>query len=411
MRNMTIAVVGLGGFGHRYVDALLNKSSEHHVQMIAGIDPQPERCEAIAEIRRRQIPVYPNLAAFLADGHNRPNLIALASPIQLHCEQVIQSLACGCHVICEKPLGASPAQTHQMIEARDKSGMTVAIAYQWAFASATQRLKRDILAGRFGAPRRFATTTAWPRNYEYYSRNRWAGRICCDDGRLVLDSPANNACAHYLHYMFYLLGDTAQTSAQPARVSAELYRANRIENYDTAAISCTTTSGVELLFLASHVTERICNPQCRFEFENATIVFGEHTHSELRVCHRDGHEESYGTLPEGGEMEKLWATIDAIRDGSPTLCGLEAASAQTLCMYAAQHSVKRIATFPGPIVRREEMNGPHRFVVEGLNEVLDRCYDRFKMPSEIGAPWAIKGECVDASKIDRTVEDLSQLAR
>ena len=40
--------------------------------------------------------------------------------------------------------------------------------------------------------------------------------------------------------MLYVLGKTPDTSAQPHSVTAELYRANPIENYDTAAIRCTT---------------------------------------------------------------------------------------------------------------------------------------------------------------------------
>jgi hypothetical protein len=52
----------------------------------------------------------------------------------------------------------------------------------------------------------------------------------------IFDSPANNATAHFLHNMFYLLGATRETSAAPAVVQAELYRANAIENFDTAAI-------------------------------------------------------------------------------------------------------------------------------------------------------------------------------
>ncbi len=43
-------------------------------------------------------------------------------------------------------------------------------------------------------------------------------------GRLVLDSPVNNACSHYLHNMFYVLGDRLDRSDQPKWVTAELYR-------------------------------------------------------------------------------------------------------------------------------------------------------------------------------------------
>ena len=47
----------------------------------------------------------------------------------------------------------------------------------------------------------------WPRDERYYSRNGWAGVKRTNDGTWILDSPTNNACAHFLHNMFYVLGD------------------------------------------------------------------------------------------------------------------------------------------------------------------------------------------------------------
>ncbi len=40
-------------------------------------------------------------------------------------------------------------------------------------------------------------------------------------GHWILDSPANNAMAHDLHNMFYILGLTRETSARPARLIRE----------------------------------------------------------------------------------------------------------------------------------------------------------------------------------------------
>ena len=408
MQEISVALAGLGGFGINYVNALLGAAEQHQVKFVAGVDPAPQRCAALTELQNRNIPLYPSLDALL-NAPGRADLIALASPLQLHCPQVIQALQAGSHVICEKPLGATPDQARQMIQARDQAGKLVAIAYQWSFAPATQRLKRDILAGRFGAPRRFATLTRWPRDNRYYARNNWAGKVRDDAGRLVLDSPANNACAHFLHYMFYLLGPAQHSSIQPASVSAELYRANPIQNYDTAAIRTTTTSGVELLFLASHVTQDNRKPVCRFEFENATILFGDDAGDHLRVRFSDGQIEDYGALPGGDNMDKLWSTVDAIRSNQSVLCGIEAAAAQTACMYAAQQSVPEICIFPTDIVHREETEEGHRFIVAGLDDLLERCYVEFKMPAELGAPWARPGKTVQPETIAAAITKLAPL--
>jgi hypothetical protein len=64
----------------------------------------------------------------------------------------------------------------------------------------------------------------------YYQRSFWSGRIKDDNGNWILDSVASNATAHYIHNMFYVLGNEVDKSAVPVEVAAELYRANNIEN-------------------------------------------------------------------------------------------------------------------------------------------------------------------------------------
>ena len=137
-----------------------------------------------------------------------------------------------------------------MLAARDRAGKHVTIGYQWSMADAIQRLKSEVLSGLFGKPRRLRTMVLWPRDDAYYSRNRWAGRVRDADGNWILDSPVNNACAHHLHNMLYLLGARPDRSAAVHSLRAELYRAHAIENYDTAILRCETANGAEIFFVA-----------------------------------------------------------------------------------------------------------------------------------------------------------------
>jgi hypothetical protein len=76
----------------------------------------------------------------------------------------------------------------------------------------------------------------------------WTG----GDGQAVLDSPINNAFAHFLALMFYFAGHPADVSAVPVAGEAALYRAQPIETFDTASMRAETDTGVELLFHCSH---------------------------------------------------------------------------------------------------------------------------------------------------------------
>jgi hypothetical protein len=203
----------------------------------------------------------------------------------------------------------------------------------------------------------------------------------------------NNACAHYLHNLFYLLGPSIDRSDQPAQVTAELYRANPIENYDTAVVRCRTEAATEILFVVSHAVKTRRGPIFSCEFENATVNFADQPGATITVRLADGSSESYGS-PNDNRYEKLWASIRSARDNTPTVCGIEAASAHTNCAWAAQQSAREIIDFPPELIETQGVDGSRRRWVVGLGDVLEQCYSAFELPSEFGVPWAM-----DARKV------------
>jgi predicted dehydrogenase len=227
-----------------------------------------------------------------------------------------------------------------------------------------QRLKADILAGAFGRAKRLRTMVLWPRDEAYYSRNRWAGAQRDAHGNWVWDSPVNNACAHYLHNMLYVTGDRVDRSAEPATVVAELYRAHPIENYDTAALRITTADGLELLFVVSHATASRVDPMFSFEFERGTVEFAGTPDGRITARMTDGTRRDYGS-PNDRRDGKLMMTIDGIRTGQPTICGIEASAAHTRCALAAQ--VPDITLFPRDLVRVSGEVGQRKTAVDGLD--------------------------------------------
>src|SRR5688500_15134224 len=230
---VSLALVGIGGYGNIYLSTLLD-AERNGFHLAGAVDPMPTTCKRLGDLHTRQVPLFTSLSQMYARQH--PTLVVVSSPIHLHCRHTVEALAAGSHVLCEKPLCVTLGQAQIMLDARDSAGRQVAVGYQWSFCPAVQRLKQDVMAGLFGAPRRLRTLVLWPRDERYYRRNRWAGRQFNDDGEPIHDSPVSNACAHYLHNMLYILGGRVDRSAVPATVNAERYRAQSIESYDTAAL-------------------------------------------------------------------------------------------------------------------------------------------------------------------------------
>jgi predicted dehydrogenase len=138
------------------------------------VDPKPSSCKYLDELQRRQIPLYPTMEEMVV--RHSPDLVVLCSPPHIHCEQTIKALDAGSHVLCEKPLCATLPQALSMIQARDRARRQVAVGYQWSFSQAVLDLKKDVLSGLLGKPRKFRTLVLWPRDEVYYRRNTWAGR-------------------------------------------------------------------------------------------------------------------------------------------------------------------------------------------------------------------------------------------
>jgi predicted dehydrogenase len=395
MRDVKVAMVALGGYGNFYLEHLFADYATGY-ELVAGIDPNPVRCRYLDQFEERDIPIYPNLDAFYAEED--ADLVIIAAPIHLHAPFTCTALAHGSNVLCEKPIAATIQDVATMAEAEAAHDGFVAIGYQWSFADAIQAFKQDIIAGKLGQPLRFRTKVLWPRAHSYYHRNSWAAQIKTAGGRYVLDSPVNNATAHYLHNCFYVLGATRESSARPVDVQAELYRANDIENYDTAALRSHTEGGVEILFYTAHPVPESVGPDLAYEFEDAVVEF-EAWEGPLVARFKDGRVKDYGN-PFAGEAQKLWQCIDAVRTGAKPACGIEAATSHTLCVDGAQES-SRLIDFPEDLLRRREEHDDTLIWVEGLLPALESCYDQGMLPGEQpDVAWAESGRIVDLRDYD-----------
>lgn len=403
-------MVGIGGYGHYYLEEILKEEAFGRCRLVAAVEPFPENAGLALELKRSGVPILDRLEnVFAADVS--VDLVVIASPIHRHVPQSITALENGCHVLCDKPLGAVVQEADRLIRFMgEQPGLKVWIGYQWSFSEAVQSLKAEIRSGRLGRPTRFKTLCFWPRDLAYYRRNDWAGRTQDRDGRWVLDSPANNAMAHFLHNMFFLLGEEAGQSAQPAEVTAEAYRVFPIQNFDSVACRVLTTRGAELLFYASHAVPEAQGPKFHLTCEKADVSCS--GAGENIVCRSSqGREIDLGAPESGHQFTKLFAALEGAAESlSPTedanertgkqrsreetvLCGPVAARPQTVCVNAIQDSVGEVTDLSASR-GHEEPDG--RVWIEGLSEAFGAAYEQGILPSETGLSWTKRGESVDA---------------
>lgn len=349
MKKVKVLLAGIGGYGKLITNEILDNYDKLDIELCAVADPFPDGNERLAEIKALGARVYSDMEEFFKTGS--VDLTVISTPIQFHTKHIMTALEHGSNVLCEKPLCADEKDIEKLIAARDRAGKFVYIGYQWSFSKAIEELKADISAGLFGKPLNLKTLVVWPRNADYFSRGTgWAGKISLPSGELVYDSIANNAAAHYLHNMFYVLGSRVNEALAPDSFEAVLLRANNIENFDTADIICKFNGGFEARFTATHTTKETLNPCFDYAFEKGRVLFcrdtrpddsgadtEEYVPNDITAYFADGSVKHYGN-PYENERRKFYIALDTVRglENGYERCGIETAAVHTRFINALQ---------------------------------------------------------------------------
>lgn len=173
------------------------------------------------------------------------DLCFIPTGIPLHTSMSIAALEAGANVFVEKPVAGAIQDVRLIEKASIRHKRFVAVGYQNIYLPETVALKRFLVDGKLGEIKQLKSFAMWPRNSIYYNRNNWAGRLRCNN-KWVLDSPFNNALAHFLNLLCFFAGNTINSSAELNWIEAELCRANSIESCDTATLRLKTRNGKEL---------------------------------------------------------------------------------------------------------------------------------------------------------------------
>ena len=137
------AVIGTGFIGTVHVEALRRIG----VQVRGVLGSSPER----GEMRAAALGVpraYASLDALLADPE--VDVVHVTSPNHLHVPQARAILAAGKHVVCEKPLAMTAAQSAELVELAAASGLVNAVNFNIRFYPLNQHLRQEVATGALG---------------------------------------------------------------------------------------------------------------------------------------------------------------------------------------------------------------------------------------------------------------------
>jgi predicted dehydrogenase len=388
---VTVCLVGVSGYGNVHYEDLLREVDNGRAELLAAtIINQDEEAEKVAHLQSLGCAIHDDYLDMLSTWRDRAEFCFLPVGIHLHAPMTINALKSGMHVFVEKPAAATIQEVRAMQAAQRETGRFVAVGYQSMYYHDTTTMKRLILDGHLGEIRSIRCLALWPRNEQYYQRNRWAGQLRLGDA-WVLDSPFNNAVAHQLNMICFLAGKQFAETAELDRITAELYHANPIQSADTACMRIGSVDGPDLYFIVSHASEGWFHPRIVVDGSEGTMTWT--YHKELIVERPDGAREEFPVQPVAEREPIFDALLRRKDDPSAFVCDLDIAAAQTVCVNGA-HESSPVRDLPAEWIEDGQRDGSPRKVIRGLDELAKQAFAEGKLFSELGAPWARPGRSI-----------------
>src|SRR5262245_53035291 len=141
--DLNAVVIGTGFIGTVHVEQLRRIGVQ--VRGVLGSTPERGAARATALGVAR---AYDSLEAILADP--AVDVVHVTSPNHLHVPQARAILAAGKHVVCEKPLAMTAAESVVLVEDAARSGRVNAVNFNIRFYPLHQHVREVVAAGALG---------------------------------------------------------------------------------------------------------------------------------------------------------------------------------------------------------------------------------------------------------------------
>jgi predicted dehydrogenase len=379
-----VGVVGLG-VGRQHLEALSALADRYEIRAVCDLDEA--RLQAMAQ-RFGVVRAGTQLDDLLAD--ERIELVHLCTPPHLHLPQILQVLAAGRHVVCEKPLVCSLAELDQVEAAAARAGRQVFPIFQSRFGHGLQQLLHLQACGYARHALVATVETHWRREADYYAA-AWRGRWATERGGVCLTQ-----AIHAHDILTRVLGPVRTVFAQLAT------RVNDIEVEDCAAISLVMADG-SLASLSATLGAAENISRLKFVFDDLTALGDSpnpyrpalapwHFQGKTAAIDAALRDTLRGCVPGRESFEHQFAAVhDTLRHGTPapvTLQDARAALELVTAIYASAASGQAVSL---PITPQHPGFKDWRPAAGGFPKSLGRS------PSAAAPPSPSSGSCPPGS--------------
>lgn len=227
--------VGLAGYGAIAADHARQVGEVAGLELAGVCDLSPERRrQAAADFG---VAVFDSLAGLLSDP--AVDLVVVGTPPSTHSEVVLQALAAGKHVVCEKPFALSLDQVDGMIAAAGAADRLLTVYQSRRWDPDFVALRRVVQSGTIGEPfhlESFIGGYGHPCSY-WHSHEPISGGTIFDWG------------SHYIDWTLQLMRDRVSTVSAVAQTLVW----HDVTNSDHVNVNLRFAGGAEATFLHSDI--------------------------------------------------------------------------------------------------------------------------------------------------------------
>ena len=191
-------IVGTGQIAKNFAKAL-DQAQRGVKQAVAS--RTPERATEFAAANGFPT-AYGSYAELFADP--AVDAVYVATPHPLHCQPVLDAIAAGKHVLCEKPMGVTVAECEGMVTAANEAGVVLLEAFMYRGHPQTQRIREIIASGQPGSIRTIRSCFCYGLGTAYNVRSDLSlrggglydvGCYCIDFSRMVAGEEPDHTAA------------------------------------------------------------------------------------------------------------------------------------------------------------------------------------------------------------------------
>ena len=145
--RLRVGVIGCGYIGATGHLPAFAEAAQAGQCTIAGVaDPDTALAERVAQ--PYGVPAFGSATALLHEA--RPDVVSIATMPSTHRDLVLEALAAGCHVLCEKPVAMSVAEAAEMVAGAERAGRLLSVCFQYRTWDEARHVRQRVAAGDLG---------------------------------------------------------------------------------------------------------------------------------------------------------------------------------------------------------------------------------------------------------------------